>query len=89
MRIIIIIQSLVTLLGAYYIYTLSYTVTVSETPPVMQVERRVPTTAAEYVPPATNPPAESADTASSSAGASGPNDTGMEYPIMDDSIQAQ
>ena len=88
MRIIIIVQSLIILVGAYYIYTLSQAVPVETTPLPIRVESSPINEREGYVPPTENPPGvDTAMTATSSV--SGPNDAGMEYPILDTEIHVQ
>ena len=90
MKIIILIQSIIILVGAYYIYTLPQAKTVVESAPTVQIVP-VDTVREGYVPPTTQPPRDESVTTETSASSniSGPSDVGMEYPIMDEGIQVQ
>ena len=81
MKVIILIQSIIILLGAYYIYTLSKAEVVIETTPVEQIVVPKPIRAG-YVEPTEQPPRDVSELDASST-IKGPNDSGMEYPIMD------
>jgi hypothetical protein len=84
MRAIILLQSIIIILGAYYIYTMTHAVKVEESPvPVVDM---VPTTEPTdthpgYVPPKANPPSdEPVSSTTLKSTVTGPNDAGMEYP---------
>jgi hypothetical protein len=91
MKIIILIQSLVILAAAAYIYWLSQN-------PVIIMEERAPMLAPTttppflegYTPPTENPPGytESA-TSSDSSDITGHSDVGMEYPIPDAELEVR
>lgn len=87
MRKIIILQSLLILAGAYYIYTLqqsSNSVTKPEQTQDQSADDVVETTEADEVAVATT----TADVATTS-GISGPSDVGMEFPIPDNEADLQ
>lgn len=89
MKAIILIQSIIILLGAYYVYTMNHRVSVVTEPPIVEIApMKVPDTLEEYTPPTGNPPADETSV-ESSATIKGPNDAGMEYPIMDSTVEVQ
>lgn len=84
MKIILVIQSLIILAGAYYIYTLAYPTNEeaevvevvplpTSTPAVVEVEATTTVTSD------TSAPAPSA----------GPNDAGMEWPVFDGELEVR
>ncbi len=84
MKIILVIQSLIILAGAYYIYTLAY--------PTKEVEEVVevaplPTSTAAVV----EVEASSVDEVDTSVPApnAGPNDAGMEWPIFEGELEVR
>lgn len=84
MRAIILIQAIIIVVGAYYIYTLSHATQVTESPvPVVEM---VPTTTTPtvirtgYTAPTTQPPVDTPTTNPTPSTVTGPNDAGMEYP---------
>lgn len=84
MRIIIIVQSIIILLGGYYLYTQSQLKTVEP----VTVPTLVPAAPADehpgYEPPTENPPGYEAEvSATTTSPVTGPSDAGMEYPTMD------
>jgi hypothetical protein len=87
MRAIILIQAIIIVLGAYYIYTMSHAVKVEQSPvPVVQM---IPATTTNevhpgYVPPTTQPPSDVPPATTSKSVIKGPNDAGMEYPTNPD-----
>lgn len=87
MKAIILLQSIIIVLGAYYIYTMSHAVSVEPSPvPVVDM---VPTTSPTdvhegYVAPTKQPPTDVAATATVKTTVTGGNDAGMEYPINPD-----
>lgn len=86
MRIIIIIQSLIILVGAYYIFTLSQADPVTSNPVLVTPPQATPN---NYVPPSSNPPVVESVPVTASSSISGPSDAGMEYPILDSEVHAQ
>ncbi len=84
MKIILVIQSLIILAGAYYIYTLAY--------PAKEVEEVV-----EVAPLPTSTPAAVEVEATSSAEvdtsipapSAGPNDAGMEWPVFEGELEVR
>ena len=87
MRTIILVQSIIIVLGAYYIYTLSAAAPVVQTPvPAVEIVPVSTTTEVRtgYSGPTTQPPEPTAlpDTFISTSSVTGPNDAGMEYPTM-------
>ncbi len=84
MKIILVIQSLIILAGAYYIYTLAY--------PAKEVEEVV-----EVAPLPTSTPAavevEAATTvetkSTTPAPSAGPNDAGMEWPVFEGELEVR
>ncbi len=89
MKVIILIQSIIILLGAYYMYTMSQRVEVVAEPPIVEMTpMKVPDTLEGYTPPTSNPPADET-TVESGTTIKGPNDAGMEYPVMDGTAEVQ
>ncbi len=87
MKAIILLQSIIIVVGAYYIYTLSHAVTAQPVAPVIDM---VPTTTPGvihegYVAPTSQPPKDTAATTAKKIAPTGPNDSGMEYPTNPDS----
>lgn len=86
MRVIILIQSIIIVLGAYYIYTLSHATSVVQTP-TPRVEMMPATTTSDvhpgYTPPTTQPPKDTPEGTTTKA-IKGANDAGMEYPTNPD-----
>ncbi len=83
MKLIIIIQSLIILAGAYYVYTLrAQTVAISESVPVVEM-KVAPAVIDGYAPPSENPPPLD-DVQSIDAAVTGSSDVGMEFPVMDE-----
>jgi hypothetical protein len=88
MKLIIIIQTLIIVAGAYYVYLLTH-------PKEVTIES-VPTTTApvveegavreNYTPPTENPPA---DPATLDSEVMGHSDVGMEFPVPDEDIQVR
>lgn len=84
MKIILVIQSLIILAGAYYIYTLAY--------PTKEVEEVV-----EVAPLGTSTPAaaeiEATTTVETKTNApvpsAGPNDAGMEWPVFEGDLEVR
>jgi hypothetical protein len=86
MKIILVIQSLIILAGAYYIYTLQATTPDASTIPVIEEVVPVATTTIETkeevsVEPAVVP--------QNRAPIAAPNDAGMEWPTLEEDVQAQ
>lgn len=73
------------LAGAYYIYKLAYPTQKTEAP-VVEVAPMATTTEAESVIQATTTIETNVEESSYSAG---PNDAGMEWPILDSEVEAQ
>jgi hypothetical protein len=86
MKIIIIIQSLIILAGAYYIYTLSAPIVIDEPSPTITPALII---REGYTPPTANPPAVTESTTTIETGVSGPSDAGMEYPILDSEVEVR
>lgn len=86
MRTIIIIQSLIILLGAYYVYTLRASTLVTPEPELVPVaEMKVaPAVIEGYIPPTENPPRDETETDATTV--TGSSDVGMEFPIMDEGV---
>ena len=86
MRAIILIQSIIIVLGAYYIYSISPATAVQPSlVPIVQIVPVAPTTThAGYVAPKTQPPKDDTIIHASSSGITGPSDAGMEYPTNPD-----
>ena len=83
MRAILLIQSIIILLGAYYIYTLSHVtkVELSPVPVVQMVPTSTPNKLREgYTPPTTQPPKDTPVIQATTSSITGPSDAGMEYP---------
>jgi hypothetical protein len=88
MKLIIIIQTLIIIAGAYYLYVLNNDTEVI-VEPVAETSMPVvePGTARQgYTPPTENPPADPNELNSEVTGHS---DVGMEFPIPDEEIQVQ
>jgi len=88
MKLIIIIQTLIIIAGAYYVYLLSNKDEVI-VEPVAETSMPVvePGTPREgYTPPTENPPADPNELNSEVTGHS---DVGMEFPIPDEELQSQ
>lgn len=88
MKLIIIIQTLIIIAGAYYLYLLNNEKEVI-VEPVTETSMPVvePGTVREgYTPPTENPPA---DPATLNSGVTGNSDVGMEFPIPDEELQSQ
>lgn len=86
MRTIIILQAIIILLGAYYLFTQSQE-KVAVTPDEVPSAVVVPTVREGYTPPTENPPrTETTDASSSTSGIVGHSDVGMEYPVMDETL---
>lgn len=88
MKLIIIIQTLIIIAGAYYVYLLSNKDEVIVEP---VTETSVPvvepgTPREGYTPPTENPPADPNELNSAVTGHS---DVGMEFPIPDEELQSQ
>ncbi|MBY0538305.1 hypothetical protein K2P47_02815 [Patescibacteria group bacterium] len=88
MKLIIIIQTLIIIAGAYYVYLLSNPKEVIVEP---VPEASVPVIESDsvregYTPPTVNPPA---DPATLNSEVTGHSDVGMEYPIPDEEIQVR
>lgn len=88
MKLIIIIQSLIIIAGAYYVYLLTHsTEVIVEPTPTNTMPVVEPGTVREgYTPPTENPPADPAELNSEVTGHS---DVGMEFPVPDEEIQVQ
>jgi hypothetical protein len=90
MKFIIIIQSLIIIAGAYYVYLLSNNSveeTTIETIPQELMPVGVPGEPREgYTPPTGNPPA---DPALLDSEVTGHSDVGMEFPIPDEDVQVR
>jgi hypothetical protein len=86
MRAIILIQSIIIVVGAYYIYTMSHAVTAQPVAPVIDmVPKTTPTEIHEgYVAPTTQPPKDIPVSTTTKSKVTGPNDAGMEYPTNPD-----
>jgi hypothetical protein len=91
MRIIIIIQTVIILLGAYYFYMQSPVQTVLTAPVVPTLQPATSTGKYPgYEPPTGNPPGYEAEVIASSSVNVSASDAGMEYPTMDEGTpQAQ
>ena len=92
MKAIILLQSIIILLGAYYIYTLSQAKAPADVTPMIHLEQATTTEHPGYVPPTGPPPTdESLDVPSDATTSTptGPSDAGMEYPVPDPGIQVQ
>lgn len=89
MRIIIIIQALVILIGAYYIFAQSQENV--DSPEMLTVPAMVvPTDRAGYTPPTEDPPVdETKSENNATSGITGHSDVGMEYPIMDETLEVR
>jgi hypothetical protein len=88
MRIIIIIQTLIILAGAYYLYSQSQQPEV-EVSPVLTATTTTPFLEG-YTPPTENPPSfEDVATTSDMSDITGHNDVGMEYPIPDNELEVR
>lgn len=84
MRTIIIIQTLIIIAGAYYIYTLSQAPVIAPEPEPVVIE--------EVVTPVPEPVVETEpepDMSSVSADLTGHSDVGMEFPTMDEDVQLE
>jgi len=89
MRTIIIIQAIIIVLGAYYLFMQSQK-NAAVPDVVTPAEVVVPTVREGYTPPTENPPTTSTiDATTSQSGITGHSDVGMEYPIMDEGIELQ
>lgn len=93
MRKIIILQSLLILAGAYYIYTLQQSAVPEETIET-EVTEEMSDQGNEVAEEALDTESDSSDTAttteiSSDSSISGPSDVGMEFPIPDDEAELQ
>ena len=88
MKLIIIIQSLIIVAGAYYVYTLSHSQDVIAEPmPTDAAPLVMPGMPREgYTPPTENPPADPNELNSEVTGHS---DVGMEFPVPDEEIQVR
>lgn len=88
MKLIIIIQTLIIIAGAYYVYLLSNAteVIVEPVPEVSMpvVEKGEPRDG--YTPPTENPPT---DPATLNSEVTGHSDVGMEFPTPDEDLQSQ
>jgi hypothetical protein len=87
MKLIIIIQSLIIIAGAYYVYSLGQPVEEVVVPAPVDVPVVDPGVPREgYAPPTENPPA---DPATLNSEVTGHSDVGMEFPIPDEEIQVR
>jgi hypothetical protein len=87
MKLIIIIQTLIIIAGAYYVYLLSNPKEIVE--PVSETSMPVVepgTPRQDYTPPTENPPA---DPTTLNSEVTGHSDVGMEFPIPDEEIQVR
>ena len=88
MKLIIIVQTLIIIAGAYYVYLLSNPteVVVEPAPPTPAPYVEPGTPRPGFTPPTSNPPIDP-DIASSAV--TGHNDVGMEFPTPDEEIQVR
>ncbi len=88
MKLIILIQTLIIIVGAYYVYLLSHSteVIVEPVPPVSAPIVSPGTVREGYTPPTANPPADPNELNSEVTGHS---DVGMEFPTPDAELQVQ
>jgi hypothetical protein len=84
MRIILIIQTLIIIAGAYYFYTEIYSKDSAE-PVVREIELPPPATTTEKAP-AAEPVAA---TTSANTTIAGPNDAGMEWPVLEEDLETR
>lgn len=90
MKVIILVQSIIIVLGAYYLYTLREQVSEVPTNATLELMPVIPPNRDGYVPPTEQPPVEVTEaSASTTEMIGGPNDAGMEYPIQDAELQAR
>jgi hypothetical protein len=87
MKLIIIIQSLIIIAGAYYVYTLSHTTEVIvESAPTIKMNIEPGMVREGYTPPTENPPV---DPVKADSEVTGHSDVGMEFPIPDENIEVR
>lgn len=88
MRIIIIIQTLIILAGAYYLYQQSQPAEMPTTPTLEATT--TPALLEGYTPPTENPPPfDNVATTTVESDITGHSDVGMEYPIMDGELEVR
>ncbi len=89
MRIIIIIQTLIILAGAYYLYQQSKQTVETPMRPTLEATS-TPVLLDGYLPPTENPPPlDSVATTSKASDITGHSDVGMEYPIIDEALEVR
>ncbi|MFM2340204.1 MAG: hypothetical protein RLZZ360_840 [Candidatus Parcubacteria bacterium] len=86
MKIILVIQSLIILACAYYIYSLSRETDIPAAVVTEVIPAPTSTTALVDKVEASSTPKTNTDTSTPSAG---PNDAGMEWPVFDEGVEAQ
>jgi hypothetical protein len=88
MRTIIIIQTIIILAGAYYVYQLSQPKEMPASPTLEATT--TPAFLEGYTPPTENPPPfENVATTTQESDITGHSDVGMEYPIMDGELEVR
>lgn len=89
MRIIIVIQSIIIIVGAYYVYTLSKGI---ETPEDTDTDSEISIEVVETITPPSEEDVTTSETLASSSAelpVLGGNDAGMEYPTIDGEVFPQ
>jgi len=92
MRTIILIQAIIIVLGAYYLYTLTHVTKVEQSPaPVVEMVPASTTSTIHpgYVPPTTQPPKDDVSSSATSTVKGATDVGGMEYPNPDSNYTDQ